>query len=188
MNALLARPAVARGLALAILAGLIVGAVGLIVLPLWLADRQQRELVESESRVRHSYATLSERARAAQAEKVPELQGTIEAQTPALAGGIIQELVGDVVLMSGGELRSVELLPTRTEDRFIAVPIRVTFNGDSTMLREFLYRVETSQPVLAIDRLDVTAEQNMDDTSNPWKGDVQIAAEIVGWMRAEAAP
>jgi hypothetical protein len=68
------------------------------------------------------------------------------------------------------------------------VPIRVTFNGDSTMLREFLYRIETSQPVLVVDRLDVTAEQNIDDTSNPWRGDVQIAAEIVGWMRAETAP
>ncbi|HEX2529767.1 MAG TPA: type II secretion system protein GspM [Geminicoccus sp.] len=188
MNALLQRPGIARVLALAILACVVAAAIGSIVTPLWLIDRQHRKLAESETRLRVSHAELAERLRTAQADEIPELQGTIEAESPSLAGGIIQELVGNTVLMSGGELRSAELLPTHAEDGFTAVPIRVTFNGDSLMLREFLYRIETSSPVLVVDRLDVTAEQNMDDTSNPWQGDVQIAAEIVGWMRSEAPP
>jgi hypothetical protein len=184
MNALLATPAAARALALAILAGVILVAVAMVAVPLWLIDRQHDNLAQSEQRLQLSYNDLANQTRVAQMQAVPDVQGTIEAQSPSLAGGIIQEMTGNAVLLSGGELRSAELLPTREQDRFVAVPIRVTFTGDSVMLREFLYRIETSTPVLAVDRLDVTAEQSPDDVAAGWRGDIQVAAEIVGWMRA----
>ncbi|WP_027133362.1 type II secretion system protein GspM [Geminicoccus roseus] len=184
MNALLAKPAVARALALGVLAGVIVLAVAMVAVPLWLIDRQHDKLAASEERLKLSYNDLANRTRVAKMQVVPDVQGTIEAQSPSLAGGIIQEMTGNAVLLSGGELRSAELLPTREEDRFVAVPIRVTFTGDSVMLREFLYRVETSSPVLVVDRLDITAEQSPDDAAAGWRGDIQVAAEIVGWMRA----
>ena len=188
MDSLLQRPGAARGLALAILALVVVVAIGLVAVPLWLIDRQHDKLQDAEGRLKISYADLANRMRISQAQVVPELHGTVEAQSPSLAGGIIQELTANAVIMAGGELRSAELLPTREEDRFIAIPIRVTFTGDSLMLREFLYQMETSSPVLLVDRLDVTAEQNTEDPSNTWQGDVQVTAEIVGWMRTGAAP
>jgi hypothetical protein len=184
MNALLARPSAARGLALAILAGAIVLAAAMVAVPLWLIDRQHEKLAASEQRLKLSYEDLANRTRVAKMQVVPDVQGTIEAQSPSLAGGIIQEMTGNAVLLSGGELRSAELLPTREQERFVAVPIRVTFTGDSVMLREFLYRIESSSPVLAVDRLEVTAEQSPDDAAAGWRGDIQVAVEIVGWMRA----
>lgn len=188
MNVLMARPTVARVLAIALLVGVIVLAIALVAVPLWLADRQHAKLDASEARLALSYSDLANRTNLAKMQAVPEVQGTVEAESPSLAGGIIQEIVGNAVLLSGGELRSVELLPTRDQERFVAVPIRVTFTGDSVMLREFLHRIETSTPVLAIDRLDITAEQSMDDVEVGWRGDIQAAVEIVGWMRAKAQP
>ena len=187
MNALLERPGLARGLALAVLAGLIAVVIGLIAVPLWLIERQHVELDASEARLQQAYADLARQAEAAKTEVVPELHGTIQAQSPALAGGIMQEMAADAVVSSGGELLSAELLPTKAQDRFVAIPIRVTFTADSEMLRQFLYRIETSSPVLAIDRLDISAEQSRDETETGWRGDIQVAAELVGWMR-QAAP
>ena len=187
MNALLERPGLARGLALAVLAGLIAVVIGLIAVPLWLIERQHVELDASEARLQQAYADLARQAEAAKVEVVPELHGTIQAQSPALAGGIMQEMAADAVVSSGGELLSAELLPTKAQDRFVAIPIRVTFTADSEMLRQFLYRIETSSPVLAIDRLDISAEQSRDETETGWRGDIQVAAELVGWMR-QAAP
>ncbi|HWL70898.1 MAG TPA: type II secretion system protein GspM [Geminicoccus sp.] len=183
MTGLVATPAASRAAAVAILLALLGLAAAMILVPLWLIDRQHEELATIDQRVRAIHAGLANQAQQAGSEAVPDVQGTIEAQSPSLAGGIIQELTGNAVVVSGGELRSVELLPTREEERFVAVPIRVTFTGDSVMLREFLYRIETSSPVLLVERLDITAEQSPDDPSNVWQGDIQVAAEIVGWMR-----
>ena len=173
----------ARALALGLLVGLFVLGIGLIAAPIWMIERQHVELRASEARLKASYGALSRQAEATKKQGVPVLQGTVEAQSPSLAGGILQELTTNAVVSSGGEIQSAELLPTQAQGRFLAIPIRVTFTADSEMLRNFLYRIETSSPVLVIDRLDISAEQSQDENATGWLGDIQVAAEIIGWMR-----
>lgn len=179
-------PTAARVAAIGLLVGAIVLLGMVVVGPFLVLGRQDAALARADQAIRQA----TQRITGLQAEPSapePQASAAIEAASPALAGGILQQLTRDAIQMSGGTLQSAELLPTRPEGDFIAVPIRLSFDGDSEMLRAFLHQIETSMPVLVVSRLNVAADPSYDAGVTEWKGGIRVIAEVTAWMRADRA-
>ncbi|GAB4540088.1 MAG: hypothetical protein Fur0020_09070 [Thermodesulfovibrionia bacterium] len=80
----------------------------------------------------------------------------IEAQTSALAGASLQEMVKGIFMSSGGIISSERIENTEERDRFRV--INVTINGsvrDTNALKDIIYSIETRTPYLIVKNLDV---------------------------------
>jgi general secretion pathway protein M len=75
--------------------------------------------------------------------------------TPALASADLQTRIKDIVTDAGGELISTQVIPERTEDQFIRIAVKVRLNGSTEVLRQVLYDIESAQPVLFVENLNV---------------------------------
>ena len=84
----------------------------------------------------------------------------LEGANDALAAAALQDLVVDAVDMTGGDVRSIRSLPVvdieeRPELRRTGVQIR--FAADIGSLAETLHDLETMEPRLFVDRLEILA-------------------------------
>lgn len=172
-------------LALLALVGLVL--VAAVAGPLALGAHDRAEIRAADVRIAASTAALARLGTDLGAAKPPSEGGGIEAASPALAGGRIQELLTAAVQGAGGTLRSVELLTVKPAGAYTAIPVRITFAADAEVLRSFLHQVESAVPVLVVDRLDIDAQATSTETDTTWQGDVRVVADVVGWMRMAAA-
>lgn len=79
-----------------------------------------------------------------------------EAQTPALAGALLQGRVQDIVKTAGARLISTQILPSGGADQHPArVSIRTQMQCDTPELFELLYAIEQARPFLFVDQLSV---------------------------------
>lgn len=92
-----------------------------------------------------------------QAAAVRERQQTsgvfLEGRTDALAAAVLQNALGAAVDEAGGELRSVQSLPSEQENGLIRVRLRLQLVANIRSLKAFLYTVETGTPLLFVDDL-----------------------------------
>ena len=79
-----------------------------------------------------------------------------EAQTPALAGALLQGRLQDIVKTAGARLISTQILPSGGADQHPArVTIRTQMQCDTPELFELLYAIEQARPFLFVDELSV---------------------------------
>jgi len=89
---------------------------------------------------------------------------------------------------AGGKLTSFQVLPEKAAEPFAQVALRLTVEGDMEALQSFLYRLETWQPVLFVDHLDIQKQQARRlrvrlDQDSP---DALVARlDVVGYLQAE---
>ncbi|MDF9392814.1 MULTISPECIES: type II secretion system protein GspM [Methylococcus] len=75
--------------------------------------------------------------------------------TPALAAADLQSRIKDTVTSAGGELISTQVIPERKEDQFTRIAVKVRLNGSTEVLRQVLYEIESEQPVLFVENLNL---------------------------------
>ncbi len=75
--------------------------------------------------------------------------------TAALASADLQNFIKTSVAAVGGQLTSTQVLPAREENGVNRVMIKVRMTVDMDMLRSILYDVETSQPWMIVDEIDI---------------------------------
>ena len=83
-------------------------------------------------------------------------QGYFNSQeTDALASAEMQEFIKKAIVDAGGQLSSTQALPVSSDDNFNKITVRVRMTGNSEELRAVLYKIETSEPLIIIDQIDI---------------------------------
>lgn len=148
-------PAGRRALALGLLLALVLLAVGLVAGPVWLARSGRAELESLGRRV----AVLKERLPGRE-ELIAEerLLGRAEGlerallrgSTPAVAAAGLQGDLTALASAMGASVSSVQILDPEPAAPFTDVGLRLAMTADIGTVRDFLYAVETKEPVLVV--------------------------------------
>jgi len=78
-----------------------------------------------------------------------------DAQTPALAGAMLQQKVQDIVKAAGSRLVSTQILPPTPGEQPPTVRVRIQLQGSTEQLLDVLYQIEQSRPFLFVDQVSV---------------------------------
>ncbi len=108
-------------------------------------------------------------------------------ETSALASADLQQLIKKVVVDSGGRLTSTQVIPEQQEEHFIRTAIKVRMSGDSVVLRDVLYSLETATPMLMIENLMVRSVRGRRDRKTRklmQSNELNVNFEVSGYMRA----
>ncbi len=157
---------VSRTLALAILAALVLGVFLFAIEPAMSTYQNNRdEIARSKQLLQRYEALIAERP--GLIERIEALDADdsnaiafLENTDEALAGVELQDLVSTVVDTAGGSVKSIQVLPAIDVEE--GPPLRksgvkLRFSADIDMLAETLFELETMEPLLFIDQLQVTA-------------------------------
>jgi len=171
---------------------LAVALLALVTMLLWLAvvqpivgfyQERQQEIVTDEAVEAHMAALAASLPRlkailgVASARRAPvasHLAGT----TDALAAADLQTAIGQIAVASGVEISSIET-PTAENTvwgRRIGVSIRATANYQG--LAKFIARLETSQPKMVVDDLEIHSTDGSDATIDT---DLNIGLSVFGF-------
>jgi len=119
-----------------------------------------------------------------------EKQGYFNSQkTDALASAEMQEFIKKAIVDAGGQLSSTQALPVSNKDKFSRITVRVRMTGNSEVLRAVLYKIETSNPLIIIDQIDI---RPMRGTRNRITRQIESSNELnvnfqaVSFMRKQA--
>ena len=183
---------VSRLAAVGLLAGIIIGFYGLVIAPLIVAyDQVETALVETDALVVR-YARIAQKGpdleqRLAALEKRQFASGVyLEGDSDSLAAATLQERVNATVQSGGGKLRSVQILPTKTDGGFQRVSLRVQLTGTMRNLFDIIYALEAGRHHLFIENLDVRNRRarrraRLED-SDP---ELTIRFDVTGYLRPE---
>lgn len=109
-------------------------------------------------------------------------------ETSALASADLQQLIKKIVVDSGGRLTSTQVIPEEEEDHFLRIAIKVRMSGDTVVLRDVLYALETARPMLMVENLMIRAvrgRRNRKTRKIMPSNELNVNFEVSGYMRAE---
>ncbi len=152
-----------RGLAVAILAVVILGTYSFAIGPAVDGYTADRETIDQLSTVRGRY----ERA----AREVPELSnrlealrqrgtakaGYLEGEDETVAAAVLQERLKSLLQQHGGVLKSTQVLNGKDEGPSRRISIRGNMTATLAALQRVIYDLEAGSPLLFVDNLDVRA-------------------------------
>lgn len=109
--------------------------------------------------------------------------------TVALTSADLQKIIKTTISQAGGQLTSTQVLPSRENDDFKRVRVKVRMSGDIEALRTVLYEIESSTPVRIIDQIDirpVRGKRNRKTRKIEPSSKLNINFQVVGFMRTKA--
>ncbi len=83
----------------------------------------------------------------------------VVAETAPLAAARLQQHLETIVASEGGELQSVQSLPSKDDSGLTRIGLRVMMRGDYDALLRVLYSLEAENPTLFIDSVQIKAER-----------------------------
>ncbi len=186
-------PIIGRVAALSILLGLVLLASALGVQPIFEKVRvvddalqYNRDMVERLSRSLASSSSYDAPIDAVQV-RVDESELYIRADTEPLAAAAVQEFLKRAVGLHGGELRSVQSLPSLQEDDLTRVGLRVVMTGQFSPMIRILYELETGEPYLFVDNLQIkSTTRRRRRKQQPAIDTLSIRFDVFGYLPPEA--
>lgn len=128
-----------------------------------------------------------EQQRAEAAKNDAAQAGLLRGSNDAVAAAFIQQFVTTAVVTKKGTMRSVQILPAKDQGGFRRITIRAQMNFTTSGLRGALYRIETTQPFLFIDNLDIRqAQQPRRRDENYTEVPLLVRFDVYGFIRAPA--
>jgi general secretion pathway protein M len=183
-----------RLLAVALLLVAVLALVQLLVLPVLAAYRETAASIEQSQTLLQRY-----RALAAQRPRLEEELATqqkaevasiayLEGASDALAAAALQDQVRAIITRAGGDLRSTQILPVEPagpESSVRRASLRLQLAVDVEGLQQLLYELETSEPYLFVEDLNIrerSLRRLRDEEDEAPVLDVSL--EVSGYMRA----
>ena len=181
-------PSQRRILALGIL-GLVVLAVAAAVwFPMAYLQRQDAALVAGEHRIDELRARVPGREQLlAQERELADStdmdRALLSGSTPAVAAAQLQGDLAGLAAAMGGEVTTVQILDPEEAAPFARIGLRLSVTGDIATVRDFLYAVETREPMLIVRHMELAngAAQTDDSPENP---SLAATFEIYGYAPA----
>ncbi|RIZ67659.1 MAG: general secretion pathway protein GspM [Methylococcales bacterium] len=122
--------------------------------------------------------------------KKQEQQGYFNRQaTDALASAEMQEFIKKTIVDAGGQLSSTQALPVTNKDAFKRITVSVRMTGSSQVLQSVLYKIETSEPLIIINQLDIRpmrGTRNKVTRQIEDSNDLNVNFQAVSFMRKPA--
>ncbi len=107
--------------------------------------------------------------------------------TDALAAAELQKRIRDLVSHHGGQLRSIQNLPARTDGGFRGIAVRVQFSANLSSFHLLLYELESEKPLVFVDNLDVRNRRgNRRAALENFNPQLTIRFDLAGYLRPEA--
>lgn len=184
--------------ALAVLFGLILILVLLVVLPWWERNHFYDEEIDRRNRQLQGYQRVIDtlpalEARLKSSGDNPQLDAFyIGATDPSLGGVSLQRLVEKQVSTSGGKLNSIQILPPEKEEDVTRISVRLRFLGPAEAFQKLIYDIESSKPVLFIDKVNVRAMKSrrprrqrakQAQPQQPTNVDLHVNLDVYGYLR-----
>jgi general secretion pathway protein M len=113
----------------------------------------------------------------------------ISRDTAALASADLQTMIKQTVTDAGGELISTQVIPDKQEEKFTRIAVKVRMNGTVEVLRDVLYALETEQPVLFVENLNLRStrfQRNPVTRQYQASSKLNIDFDVIGYMRSGA--
>ena len=109
--------------------------------------------------------------------------------TDALAGAELQELINKTVEEGGGNLRSIQILPVKTDGEFQRIGVRVQLMATVVQLARVLYSLEAGPTFLFIDNLDVSNRRARRRRNEPVDTDpmLLVRLDLSGYLPPESS-
>ena len=107
-------------------------------------------------------------------------------ETDALASADIQEFIKKTIVDAGGQLSSTQALPVSNKDDFKRITVSVRMTGNSQTLRGVLYKLETSEPLIIINQIDIRPMRGTRNSVNKQmeaSNDLNVNFQAVSFMR-----
>jgi len=180
----------AVALALALGLGLLVTVVG--VLPFVDSVRETDEALEYDREIiaRLSRSTAHSGSFATQIDvlvaRLNESGLYIRADTEPLAAASVQEHLKSAVGLHGGELRSVQSLPSLQEDSLTRIGLRVVMTAPIGPMIRVLHELETGEPYLFVDELQVkSTTRRRKRTEEASTSVISVRFDVYGYLPPE---
>ncbi len=195
MNAL--SPPVRRLLAVTLLILLVFGIYAGVVAPLQQRFADHDETISQSARLleRFRQETLDPAALERQRRNLESARrgadGLLKGDNEAIAGAFVQHFVTTAVEAEGGTLRSIQVLPVKSENGFRRIATRAQINVTTPALRDLLHRIEASRPFLFIDSLDVRLgrqRRSRDKESQQEEVQLLVRMDVFGFLAPEKPP
>ncbi len=107
--------------------------------------------------------------------------------TDALAAAELQERIRGLVIRHGGQLRSIQNLPARSDGGFRAIAVRVQFSANLSSFHLLLYELESEKPFVFVDNLDVRNRRgNRRAALENFDPQLTLRFDLAGYLRPEA--
>ena len=159
-----------RLLALALLGLLLVAVAAAVLLPFLYLQRQGAALAAGAHRNAELEARIPAREQLLEQER--ELQGSLDTErtllpgsTPAVAAAQLQGDLAGLAAAMGGEITTAQILEPEAAAPFARIGLRLSLRGDTATVRDFLYAVETREPMLIVRRMDLGGSSLADNES-----------------------
>jgi len=155
-------PLVSRILALSVVAAAVALAAMLIWWPFGVLQAYDEEIAQAQDRVEQYERIAEKRAALVQQLRVLE-QGrgsaseTIRAGSIGIANSSLQQLATKFVTDAGARVESIQVLGPLKDERLTRIGLRLSMKTTIDVLRQVLYRIESSKPYLFIDNVEITA-------------------------------
>jgi general secretion pathway protein M len=186
-------PIIGRFVALALLLGLMLLVAVYGVLPfvdrLRMTDEAleyNRDMVERLTRGLANRGVYDLQIDALQA-RVNESGLYIRADTEPLAAAAVQEHLKRAIGLHGGELRSVQSLPSQAEDDLTRIGLRVVMTGSYGPMVQVLHELETGEPYLFAENLQIksTTRRRRRTQDQPTTNTLSIRFDVYGYLPPE---
>ncbi len=111
----------------------------------------------------------------------------IRADTEPLAAAAVQEHLKRAVGLHGGELRSVQSLPSLPEENLTRIGLRVVMTGTLGPMIRVLHELESGEPYLFFDNLQIkSTTRRRRRTQEQAVGRLSIRFDVHGYLPPEA--
>ncbi|MEE8123115.1 MAG: type II secretion system protein GspM [Alphaproteobacteria bacterium] len=99
-----------------------------------------------------------------------------------------QNKVKNLIDANGATLKSTQILPAQEKDNFRKLTIRVTMSADTEALQRIFHALETANPYLFLDNIDIRARRRRARRGRSVsQGELQIRFDLYGYMRIEGS-
>jgi hypothetical protein len=185
-------PALRRAVAVALLLLLVLGALGIIGLPVYLVRAYQADVAGTEQQITRLNRAGPVRERLLAAEQT--LAGMsadrllLRGSTPAVAAAQLQGDVTALALAMGAAVASVQILEAAPAPPYVDVGLRLTMTADISTLRDFLYALEVRDPMMLVRAFTIARNESGGEEPAPAGMETLNATlEVHGFMTAPAA-
>lgn len=89
----------------------------------------------------------------------PRANDLLVGESEALAGAQLQEIVKQYIRRAGGTLKSTQMLPTRENDFFERITVRVQLTAPVSTVQQTLHAIESNRPFLFVDSFEIKSRQ-----------------------------
>ena len=176
-----------RALALGLLLLALLVILAVLATPFVLAHRHYDLQIETlkDRLARYQRVAASREELSRRLEQMRALDGRrfyLKSAGPALAAGEIQELEKSLIEANGGRLSSMQIQPHKDEGDFRRVAVNVQVLGNMVAIQKILRTLETREPFLFVDNLNVRSLSNeaTKDAATPDAGLV-VQFDLIGY-------